>query len=86
MEGALGAPLGSFVTCAAALATGVTIAYIYSWRLAWVLTLAFPAMLFGGFIEVYYIYLKNNRKIKTSALLLYNLYIIIQRIIISFTY
>lgn len=52
MEGALGAPLGGFVTCAAALVTGLTIAYIYSWRLAWVLTLAFPAVIFGSFIEV----------------------------------
>ncbi len=40
------------VTVTAALATGMAIAYVNSWKLAWVLTLAFPFVLLGGFAEV----------------------------------
>lgn len=52
MEGAVGTPLGALFVCSSAVITGFVIAYINGWRLAWVLTLVFPCILFGGFVEV----------------------------------
>lgn len=52
VEGAVGQPLGAVITCGCAIITGLVIAYIKAWRLAWVITLVFPFILLGGFVEV----------------------------------
>lgn len=48
----MGQPLGAAITCIFAVITGFVVAYAYAWRLAWVIMLVFPFVLFGGIAEV----------------------------------
>lgn len=48
----MGQPLGAAITCICAVVTGFIVAYVYAYKLAWVVMLVFPFVLFGGIIEV----------------------------------